>query len=273
MSNVEKFPAGLAVPPFVIDRLAKFDAHEADQDSVALSNPGWWAGQEGLVPCGTMPSKQRASLTRGDLFDLGRVAASSKATDDDILTLLWHVLEWGTGKNERGNRRRVAAFIDEDDRQHNVQLLRTATAAACKGDPRSAYGTLIKRGGGKIAGLGPAYFTKFLYFVSDGLEQGIRCLILDARVARSLHRVGWPMPNSRSGFSYNWYTDTYVRYCELLDSWAQEQTRSLGRKVFPGEIEKILFDGSERSPLERPDVVDPAIELANGDQDSSTSAS
>jgi len=61
----------------------------------------------------------------------------------------------------------------------------------------------------------------FLYFASEGAQQ--RCLILDARVARSLFDLGWSIAPTypTKTFSYNWYTDTYVSYCELLSRWAE----------------------------------------------------
>ncbi|WP_159081696.1 8-oxoguanine DNA glycosylase OGG fold protein [Nocardioides sediminis] len=110
-----------------------------------------------------------------------------------------------------------------------------------------AYSTLIKRGGGMIPWLGPAFFSKFLYFANGHRETGdenARCLILDARVARSLYLAGWSMaPTYRSEtgtFSYNWYTETYVSYCQVLEGWTAEVGRSTADM-----FERALFQGSE----------------------------
>jgi hypothetical protein len=99
-----------------------------------------------------------------------------------------------------------------------------------------------------IPALGPAFFTKFLYFAGVG-EGSTPCLILDARVAASLYEAGWtdlPRSARKNGysFSYNWYTDTYVSYCELLKRWADAH----GPKTRPDEIERALFEGSQATP-------------------------
>ena len=125
-----------------------------------------------------------------------------------------------------------------------MALLRDAASFARDGDVEAAYRTLIREGGGQIRGFGPAFFTKFLYFTSEGAG-GTQCLILDARVAGRLAEAGWSsLPwSKRSGYSYNWYTATYVSYCDLLARWAQEESGSLGHEVWPDEIERTLFEG------------------------------
>jgi hypothetical protein len=174
---------------------------------------------------------------------MARPIANADATEDEVLSLFWHVLAWGTGQSQRGNVTRIQSFVDASDRVRNVALLKDAAAFARNGDAAAAYRTLIRRGGGQIRGLGPAFFTKFLYFASEGTN-GTRCLILDARVAGSLRRAGWlSLPwSERSGFNYNWYTATYASYCELVGRWAAEETARLNGKVWPDEIERALFD-------------------------------
>jgi hypothetical protein len=95
-----------------------------------------------------------------------------------------------------------------------------AFEAARDSDPATAYSALIRRGDAQIPHFGPAFFSKFLYFASGNTTP--RCLILDARVARSLWALGWSIAPTYRGrsFNYNWYTDTYVAYCSLLGSWA-----------------------------------------------------
>lgn len=39
-------------------------------------------------------------------------------------------------------------------------------------------------------------------------------------------------------YSYNWYTATYVSYCELLERWAYQS----GAEVTPDMFERALFD-------------------------------
>ena len=107
---------------------------------------------------------------------------------------------------------------------------------------------MIRRGGGVIPALGPAFFAKYLYFVGAG-EGSTPCLILDARVASSLYEARWTdLPHSArkncNSFSYNWYTDTYVSYCKLLRGWADAR----GSGTRSDEIERALFAGSDATP-------------------------
>ncbi|MEW1953149.1 hypothetical protein [Terrabacter sp. NPDC080008] len=219
--------------------------HGFDDKSVGA---GWW--NQRLASLG-LPQRfgpgeqaEQRRLTRRDLFQLAGPAAQNGASDDDVLMFLWHALAWGTGSSQRGNDARVRAFADPTDRQRNIALLKQAMAFARAGDPAAAYRVLIRRGGGKIRGLGPAFFTKLLYFASEGAP-GTRCLILDARVAGNLAEAGWSsLPRSnRTSYSYNWYTATYASYCELLKRWANEESERLSAHVWPDEIERALFQG------------------------------
>lgn len=240
----------LALPKYVWPRLGSRAAwvldHGFDPRTVGAE---WWqrelAARHLAQSVTTFDHDDKQRLTRSDLFCLGAVAAQPEAKDDDLLTFLWHVLAWGTGSGQRGNRQRVAAFADPEDRQRNVALLRAALHAAAEGDPGTAYSTLIRPGRAAIRGLGPAFFTKALYFASEGTA-GTRCLILDARVAGNLYAAGWTsLPHRGTKFTYNWFTFTYVAYCELLQHWAGEATKEVGVRVWPDEIERALFEGPQ----------------------------
>jgi hypothetical protein len=241
-------PIDMALPSYVRSRLGRRQEYVLDQGFDDSSvGADWW--NERLLAQGLHQRVQLSDhgqtklLTRHDLFELARPAARSNATDGEVLTLLWNVLVWGTGKSQRGNDKRIRAFARASDRLRNVGLLREAIAFARGGDAVSAYQLLIRRGGGQIRGLGPAFFTKLLYFASDGVE-GTRCLILDARVAGSLSRAGWSsLPwSTRTGYSYNWFTVTYASYCELLRRWATDESDRRGAQVWPDEIERALFE-------------------------------
>jgi len=66
---------------------------------------------------------------------------------------------------------------------------------------------------GKVAGLGPAFFTKWLYFVTARGQTNTAAAapVLDALVLTWLASQGVTL---RPG-----YTDDYARYVDLLDSW------------------------------------------------------
>lgn len=234
------------MPPYVWPQLGHRSARVLEHGfGPKVIGTDWWArslteaGMNQRVELFDHASGPR--LTRTDLFRLGARAAQADAEEDDVLSFAWHVLAWGTGSGQRGNRQRIASFADPADRERNVALLRQSLTCAADGDPRSAYSTLIRPGKAAIPYLGPAFFTKVLYFASEGAS-GTRCLILDARVARSLHNAGWAtLPHRRKNFTANWHTDTYVAYCELMQRWAEEASSELGVEVSPDEIELALF--------------------------------
>jgi hypothetical protein len=199
-------------------------------------DPSWWSGQ-GIELSTVRPDSR---IRRSDLFELGETATES---DEALLNFVWHVLAWGTGTSARNNLRRIA-----NCRTH-AGLLREACAMAHDGHPDLAYGSLIRRGGAVVPWLGPAFFSKVLYFASEGAEA--RSLILDARVAQNLYALGWSIGESypttgataSTRFSFNWYTLTYVSYCELLQGWADQTNAQSGRTdVTPDLFERALFD-------------------------------
>ncbi len=194
--------------------------------------PGWWTRQGAEIG---FPSTVDgvAKLTRRDLFEMAD--GVSTGGGNELLPFVWHVLAWGSGDSRRNNLRRIQSCRTE------AELLRRAFDAARKGDRRGAYGLLIRPGGAVIPWFGPAFFSKFLYFASG--EASPACLILDARVARAMYPT-WKMAPTypTRTFSYNWYTDTYVAYCELLTRWAQEAGGSATADMF----ERALFEFGKR---------------------------
>lgn len=248
MPKIPLAPVDFPLPDVVLAKLKERDpiAEHGFGDDVIGSQ--WWndkLSQKGLPSRLTLQLHDgQWKLTRGDLFKLGDVAATPGASDDEVLTFLWNVLAWGAGRSQRGNIRRIRSLTEGPQATANVDLLRTSLQAAAKGEPAEAYSNLVRRGGGKIPGLGPAFFTKALYFASEQMTGELRPLILDARVAKNLAGLGWEsLPAGRGNYSYNWSTATYVSYCELLKSWAKAASDKTKQSVRPDELELVLFRG------------------------------
>lgn len=249
MQNIPVAPSDFALPKGVLASVRGAQSPIAQHGfGRSVIGPDWWnerLAQRHLRQHVALRDHDGVEmLTRGDIFPLGVAARKVDASDDLVLTFVWHVLAWGTGSSQRGNARRIASLTDTATAETNLGLIRAALALAGEGDPAGAYRTLIRRGGGKIRGLGPAFFTKLLYFASEEVH-GHRCLILDARVASSLARAGWSsLPRVRGTYSYNWHTPTYASYCNLLERWSEEASEALGRQVRPDEVERALFEGA-----------------------------
>lgn len=96
-------------------------------------------------------------IRRADIFALPDAATSPAAA----LTLLWNALAWGSGDKRRNNKARIAAIAANPDRA--AALLQQA-AALSRTDPQAAYDLLYPGNRAAISDLGPAFFTKYLYF-------------------------------------------------------------------------------------------------------------
>jgi hypothetical protein len=110
-----------------------------------------------------------------------------------------------------------------------------SAAELSRTDPEHAFAILRPDRTNAIKSLGPSFFTKFLYFAGGG-DPAHPCLILDRRVATSLRdECGW---DSLHRFG-PWPSETYRRYCELLNRWA------VAYRCAPDELERTLFRGAK----------------------------
>lgn len=235
-------PSDLARPDWLEHQVKRVTGGETDyildhgfsRDTI---KPQWWKDAAN-VDLRFEGGQSGDLLTRGQIFSMANEFDPDDS--DRLLDFLWHVLAWGSGSSRRQNSRR----IESASASENIERLGESFTDARDGRVREAYARLVQPGKATIPYLGPAFFTKFLYFTSSGVES--RSLILDARVARSLYDLGWSTGRNYPSktFSYNWYTDTYVSYCELLAGWAKK----LGTE--PDVIERILFEGA-------PEEIDP----------------
>jgi hypothetical protein len=131
----------------------------------------------------TYDSRHRPGIRRGALFELAATTDSS----DGELRLLWHTLAWGGGKRARLMSKRLDSVAANPEGA--ASALRTAVANA-QASPVDAYETLYPSGRTLLKYLGPAFFTKFLYFAGRGVATHT-CAILDRVVAANLRGRGW----------------------------------------------------------------------------------
>ncbi|MEE3851929.1 hypothetical protein VZC37_16425 [Gordonia sp. LSe1-13] len=187
----------------------------------------WWVTE--LAAHGFGDAILSDSLTRGDVFSLAGHALKSP---EAALVLLWNALAWGSGTKNRNNRTRVTSIAADP---HAAGELLQEAMRLSRTDPESAYEMLYPRNVPAIRGLGPAFFTKVLYFAGGGAPDH-PCLILDERVARSLRAAGWQSLPIK-----NWLPSAYRRYVDLVDRWSREY--DIPR---PDLIERWLFDEAGR---------------------------
>lgn len=209
----------LATPAWAVPTLPR---QVAVDDHAIVIRQQWWQqaittrGLPGTVPVTT-------TLTRAAVW----------APTDDVFTLLWRTLAWGSGSHLRQNSRRLDSI--KADVPRAAELLNQA-AVESRRDPARAYAELRHGRHNQISGFGPSFFTKFLYFAGGGAPEH-PCLILDRVVATALRdHCGWTSLH-RTG---PWPPETYERYCHLLARWAKEH------HCAPDELELTLFTGPRK---------------------------
>jgi len=122
------------------------------------------------------------------------------------------VMVWGYGQVGYGPFR-VRRLLDTTP--HAGAHLQAAATELASGGPVKAYAGLGDHGAARLARLGPAFGTKFLYFCSPA--RGRPALILDRLVAR------WLRDNTDLALNEaRWSVSTYAGYLDAIFGWADE---------------------------------------------------
>lgn len=187
--------------------------------------PAGWAG---LLP-DRLAAKNRVS--RGDVFAIAETGGLT-----DVFTASY---VWGTGRIGYGPRR-YRDIVESTAGQLNLILTRVVEASS--ESPVAGY-TMFYGGDSpesrtpanhepwcRIKGLGPAFFSKFLYFTTPG------ALILDNVLARKVAALsGMPHLVTRAGRSQAWSPYRYAVYLH----WMRQTSTTLDCSA--EELELTLF--------------------------------
>ena len=169
------------------------------EDPVRVSS--WWADRGIRI--------EPAELNRDALFALA--GQRQESADADWVSFLWHVLAWGVMGDYRNTPTIVASASGDEQRARLNDILRAAAEASFRGEIRSAYAAIR----GKVPRLGPAFFSKFLYFTVDRESSGPRSVILDSRVSAAIFTLtGHDYSEERAA--------TYERFCNEMHRWSQQ---------------------------------------------------
>ncbi len=161
----------------------------------------WWA-DHGI----TIDSSE---LNRDTLFALA--ARCRESANADWVSFLWHVLAWGVMGDYRNTPTIVASAASAEQRVRLNGILRRAAEASHRGEIRSAY-TAIR---GKVSRLGPAFFSKFLYFTGNRRSSAPASVILDSRVNAAVFTL--------TGRDYSEQkAATYEGFCNDMHMWSQQ---------------------------------------------------
>lgn len=157
-------------------------------------------------------------IRRYDIELLSREAASGGYPE--VRRLFLACMIWGWGNRGRGmqNTADMLAFEGLE-----TLLMKTVSLVGI-GRVVEAYNR------SHLPYCGPAFFTKFFYFIGLGTKTNPLPLILDARVAKSLEMLGkeegWDLSifsqmNKNKDYIRR-YPEGYRRYVESMDKWARE---------------------------------------------------
>jgi hypothetical protein len=220
----------ICLPGHAVSEIARADTDEWITNHSVTVKRGWWTDK--LTHAGLADTVVGSNISRGDIFTL---APQADTDPDAALTLLWNALAWGSGNRNRNNTKRIAS-VARDPRRAGELLMRAA--ALSHTSPAAAYELLFPGYRGAIGQLGPAFFTKYLYFAGCG-EPHHPCTILDENVARALHDTcGWSSLPVKGG----WSPSAYERYSTLLRMWAEKHPKITRRDL----IERWLFEEGKR---------------------------
>jgi hypothetical protein len=162
-----------------------------------------------------------------DQHDVTRETVFTICQSGDVTRGLVAACVWGAGTGAQSVHRRVKVFTHTPPDVMGTRLAEALDLLRESG-PVAAYRAL--RTHLRIAYLGPAFFTKFLYFAGYRTSQELRPLILDRFVADGL-RAGWP--------TAGWPSAQYGEYLEHAHRWAQESGTT------PDAVELALFDAGK----------------------------
>lgn len=165
-------------------------------------------------------------ITRKYLFDLADKIGSPK----EAVQFYVAVCAWGAGTKALLVGRRVRVL--RDNRDAGERLL--AGIRLAETSPVGAYRAFRRGGEHSLLHLGPAFFTKVIYFAGWPEQEGIipKPLILDQYVAAALNDItdlNWPS-------TWNWTAGQYEHYLHLAPKWASEW------RCEPDVIERTLFE-------------------------------
>ena len=207
----------------ILDDLEKLDRTRDVLGQKVTLQTHWWTTQLGRLAWdarGELGSGQaEIELSRADLFQMGEQIRGGELDARDFVA---HVLLWGSGSSRRNNRARLDGLFDPAA-QGDLQ------AALLTRDREKDFAAFRPSGRNRFKYLGPAFFSKLMYFSGVGAEEGA-ALIVDSRVLKALavteHGTSLPV-------QHNYGISTYLRACEALESIAS-LARASGRPALTG---------------------------------------
>ena len=164
-------------------------------------------------------------ITRADLVALSSTIGDADDTDGHVRLFVATML-WGSGTSNGRGPRFTGSALDDG---HLVPSLIETRSLILDGDPARAYAAFRSRG------VGPAFFTKWLWAAGLDRDLEVTPLILDARVWASLRALGW---DSREAAGSKRWAQRYLAYLRAMARWSDELSPAV---TTPEQLEQVLF--------------------------------
>lgn len=196
---------------------AKLSADLSPQKAFSFPRASWRKQFEGIDSVQSFIDELPDQVDRGLIARLVNELLPDRAVEAFVAAMIW-----GHGKSNYGGYRTAKILLEKHldgsaaiSSTVAVKLLKSAEIANKEGAV-AAYRYLNNREG-KIVGLGPAFFTKWLHFVTAaGDSRSTQAApILDALIIR------WMRTESSVAMRPG-STPDYAAYCELLSAWGDE---------------------------------------------------
>jgi hypothetical protein len=199
---------------------------------------GWFGYVSSQTAAETLPSHR---CKRADLFQY----ASSEPRIELVAAA---ILAWGGMHRQHGQQ----LF----ERQRWLELAQSIREGeVSRGDAYDAFASL--RADGELPGMGPAYFTKLIFFLMPRskpvgyiMDQWTACsiniLLDDPSAVRTDAAYSWSGPSKLSSqyvVSDHNSADQYERFCRAIEALAAEL------ELAPGAMELLLLSEGGRKPL------------------------
>lgn len=172
----------------------------------------WWKIELGKVAwTASGPLAEPTESVRIDRQRLFGMASEIHTGDIDPVDFTMSVILWGSGNSRRNNRARIQSIVAVEGR---VALARALELAST--DAEASFAVFQSNGRNAFAYLGPAFFTKLMYFAGAG-STSHDAYIVDHRVLQTLSRTA---AGAGLRASHNYGPSTYRKACSALEAIA-----------------------------------------------------
>lgn len=208
----------------------------ANDQAAVVINPDMWARYPSIAKVGAIP----ATISRQELAAQARRVDWAAPDVDAVKRLFVLTMAWGSGMtNGRGPRNTDKALLGGGCTTDALIETRRLVVA---GELVAAY-HLHRR----VAGVGPAFHTKWMWVVGTSTSASPRPLVLDSLVWQSLgsDAIKWDSFVAARG-SHDW-GERYVAYLHACEAWAEAESIGASDGRFTAEdVEFTLFQMARR---------------------------